>query len=416
MEFTKKISVGFFRPILSIVSASVIGQLFLLAILPLVTYLYTPAQLGGLAICLGVINVIAVISGLRYEVAIPLVKLNKHARLLSTIIVQFNLFFSGVALIAISVLYLLFLDPQQRHDHNAIILIPIGIFCVGMYRLVSFSLVRQSEFKVLSYSKMVQAFVNGSCQILLGYIYSSSVFLVIAFILGQATAFILMKVKCNLKLWQKNYKASLCLLKKYRRFPKYDAPAALVDTLSSQLPNLFLAIVFEPVIAGIYLLAERVVSAPMAIVSQAIGQVYYAKLTGISCAHKRQRNLLQVVTSLFILAIVFFLCFYFVATYILSILFSGEWQQVINVIKIIVVGCCFQLIYSPLSMVLMATNGQRVNFFINLSLLLFKLIALLIGWSHNNFEYFLIGFSFSNSVVYLIAIFVVMKRTKSLME
>ena len=407
---------SFLSSILSMISASVIGQFYLLAILPVVTYIYTPAQLGGLAICLGVINVVAVISGLRYEVALPLVKLDKHARLLSTQIIQSNLVFSCIAFIIICILYFLFFDNQQKSTYDIAFLIPFGILSVGLYRLVSFSLVRHSAFKVLSYSKMIQAFVNGTCQIGLGYIYSSSAFLVIAFILGQVVAFIIMKVKGNLKLWEKNYKASLYLLKKHQKFPKYDAPAALIGTMSSQLPNLFLAIVFSPTIAGVYLVAEKVVSAPMAILSQAIGQVCYAKLTGADWAQRRQQNLIKVVIFLSTLAFVFFLFFYFVATYILSILFASEWQQAIDIIKIIVIGCSFQLIYSPLSMVLMATNGQRVGFFINISLLLFKLIALVIGGFFDSFVYFLFSFTFSNAIVYFIAIIIVMKRAKSFID
>jgi O-antigen/teichoic acid export membrane protein len=61
---------------------------------------------------------------------------------------------------------------------------------------------------------------------------------------------------------------------RFRRFPLLSGPSALLNKASLKLPELLFASLFMPSVAGWFALAQRVISVPSWLVSQAIHQVY----------------------------------------------------------------------------------------------------------------------------------------------
>ena len=69
---------------------------------------------------------------------------------------------------------------------------------------------------------------------------------------------------------------------RYRRFPIYSSPAALLTTAWLQLPALILAAFYGPQVAGWFALGQLVLGAPVALLGDSVGQVYLAEATRLA--------------------------------------------------------------------------------------------------------------------------------------
>src|SRR5690606_8732501 len=64
---------------------------------------------------------------------------------------------------------------------------------------------------------------------------------------------------------------------RYRRFPIYSSGEGLLNTAGLQLPPLLFAALFSPAAAGLYALANQILSLPMSLIGGAVGQVFFSQ-------------------------------------------------------------------------------------------------------------------------------------------
>ena len=64
--------------------------------------------------------------------------------------------------------------------------------------------------------------------------------------------------------------------KRYRRFPIFSTWGGAFNSAGAQLPPLLFATFFSSAAAGLYILAHRVLSLPLTLVGNAIGNVFFS--------------------------------------------------------------------------------------------------------------------------------------------
>ena len=69
----------------------------------------------------------------------------------------------------------------------------------------------------------------------------------------------------------------ITLVKKYKDIPLFSTLISLLNTISNQLPIFLLTRFFGFASAGLYGLSHRVVAAPMGLIGQSVGEVFYQK-------------------------------------------------------------------------------------------------------------------------------------------
>src|SRR5690606_32343145 len=67
----------------------------------------------------------------------------------------------------------------------------------------------------------------------------------------------------------------LMLGARYRDFPKYSMPAILDNTLSQQLTNILVSVLFSVATLGYYSLVQRVLGVPSLLIGTAVSQVFF---------------------------------------------------------------------------------------------------------------------------------------------
>ncbi|MBW8302893.1 MAG: oligosaccharide flippase family protein [Brevundimonas sp.] len=375
----------FIRSVGLLAGAAVIGQALMLAVTPLLTRLYSPADFGIFAAFSASMSLISVISSLRYELAIPLMRNDRSARSMLVSALGLNALTAVAAMVAV----LLWREDFARllnapRLSGYLLLIPLGILGAGSYRALNLWTLRKQAFAVIAQTKLLQSASNVVVQIMGGFGGLGAIGLIVGHIMGFTAGSLRLARDVAFRKHSVRSPAhrrrAAGLLAGHVRFPKFDVPASLANFLSAQLPNLALVAMFSPAVAGIYFLAERVLTAPMSIVSQALGQTVLAGARGTIREGRIVRQTLLVVLGLVAMVSLPVVIVVAEGEYLFATIFDETWRQAGVYGAWLMPGFAVQFIYSSISTALTATRGQRTNLFIHISLLVLKIVALWVGY------------------------------------
>jgi len=275
----------FSRNILTLMTGSTIAQAIPIAVSPVLTRIYTPEDFGIFALFVSIVSIFVSISSGRYELAIILPSKDEEA------INIFALGFIITTLLSLLLLLLviLFNDIITGLFTNTDIaywlyFIPVVIFFTGMYNLLSYFNNRKQEYKDMANATIIKSIVLVIVQLGVGMIKAG----VAGLISGQVVSSIfanmkLMRniVKDKVLLSQVSIKSMKALGGKYKDFPKYQAPHALLNSFSSNLPVYLFSSFFNATIIGFYSLSTRIIFIPMMILAGSSAKVYNKKVTQI---------------------------------------------------------------------------------------------------------------------------------------
>jgi len=160
-------------------------------------------------------------------------------------------------------------------------LIPVGVTLAGIYQALTFWCIRRQAFKILSATKISQSAGLVSMQLLLGLAYRSPVGLLVGHMLGQSSGitWLLRWMFSDRKLFRYVDRRTLMdVANRNNRFPKLSVAALLLETSSVHLSLLLFAASYGVTVMGWISLVANVISAPFAVLSLNVGQVYFAEL------------------------------------------------------------------------------------------------------------------------------------------
>lgn len=406
----------FLRSVVALTSASAIGQAILLAAMPLITRLYSPSDFGVFAVFNAILGVLVVASSLRYELAIPLPKSPQDARALLILALVLN------ALVALAVAVVATLWGENAAAvyglpdlAPTLWMLPIVLLGAGSYRTIRMWAVRHSAFNAIATTKITQAASNAIVQIGCGLASLGVAGLVIGQFFGFSAGTLKLahgvsfsKADMSLGMWRR----VRVLARRYDRFPKLDVAASIVNAISTQLPNLLLAVLFNPVVAGLYLLADRALGAPLSLLSQSIGQVLYARSREAIEQGKigdLATNILAVLAAVVLVPTV---VMFFFGEQLFTLVFGSEWGTAGTYASWLIVGISANFIYSSVSLILMATNAQNLNLYIHSSILAVKTAALLYGYLYGDALVAVIAFALVNALANLAGTFAIVLHAR----
>ncbi len=187
---------------------------------------------------------------------------------------------------------------------------------------------------------------------------------------GQAIAFILIAgvyVYKSYKLISTDFKMRFrwknikFFLITYRDFPLFVAPSQLFNALSLQLPVILIGHFINVTSAAQYSLALRFCIAPVNILSKAIYQVYYGKITsGIRTGLRDYYSFFKLLSCLlFISGISLGLTIYYIYPMIIDLLFGEEWFFSSLIAKSLAPLCAATVCVLPLTAAFLAFNDQK---------------------------------------------------------
>ncbi|MBX3598215.1 MAG: oligosaccharide flippase family protein [Rhizobiaceae bacterium] len=405
------------RSVALLVSANVAGQLLLLAAMPIVTRLCSPEDFGVFGAFSGILNVLLVASSLRYEFAVPLAKRERDARAIVVLALVLNALIAGFAAGAV----LLFPEQIAGAMHlpdlaQVLWLLPVVLLGAGTYRSIRMWSVRRREFGAIAYTRIAQSAANGGTQIGLGLAGFGATGLIVGQLLGFSAGTLRLARTIRFSKGELRPKTILRRMSRvavrFKRFPQIDTAASILNTISTQLPMILLPVLFGPVVAGYYALADRALASPASLLSQAMGQVILSESSDRVASGNLGKLATRAMLGVFCVAALPTLLMFLFGEPIVTFVFGADWGEAGAFIAWMALGTCAQLIYSSISTMLLATEAQARNLVIQLSLLVIRAIAILLGYMQGAALSAIVFLSIANAAGYSLACLVVIAHAR----
>ncbi|MEV3814342.1 lipopolysaccharide biosynthesis protein [Aeromonas allosaccharophila] len=408
----------FLKNVLTLMTGTVIAQAVPIAIIPILTRIFTPEDFGLLAIYSAAVSILGAIVAGRYEVAILLPENDEDARVL----LQVSVLVAAIVSLTIYVPVSIFNSQISKFLGNDDIavwlyLIPISVFVTGFYQALTYWHNRGGRFKATALSRVVQSLFQGSAQTSLGFeqllgglIWGQLIgsFFGMAYLLkkDRTDKLILDKIESN-KIKEQ--------IKKYQKYPKYGVFGALCDASAVQMPVLMLTKFYSSSVTGMFGLTFRILNIPASIISSAIAQVLFKKVVEIS--HSEPEKLNKYIIKLFILLFITYLpivpILFIWGEPLFSLVFGQQWGQAGVYAGYLVIAVAIRFAVSPLSAVLGLEQNIKMGSLWQV-LYLCTITVTLYCSSSFSIEAFLIAFVVHEVVLYLIYFFLILKGTKEI--
>lgn len=404
----------FLRNIMSLLTGTLLAQLIPLLASPFLARMFSPAQFGEFALYMALVSPLAVIATGRYEMAIMLPKEEKEARDLVIASLLVSLLFSALLALLMCVAGNFLLaaigHPELLANSRWPLLLPFSVFMISVYQVTNYWMNRKKAFKAAGVNKIVQtgsittfSFVMGSFRVVPGLIWGDIAgrFLAAVYTIRQI-------YRCDFNWKGVEWGNIKKIARRYRDFPLFNSWAALLDTISLNIPVLIVSAGYTAQTTGYFNFTRQIIGVPLLMVSMTIAQVFYQRLSEKKLAGEALLPVfLNLAKTLFWIAVAYILVLLFAGESIFSFIFGAEWLLSGTYAKVLAFSFALKFIVSPLLISLPAVHAVKTDslwkvcYFLSICILFFLV--------HLEFQRFLIIYTLIEVVLYLAGALVVYK-------
>jgi O-antigen/teichoic acid export membrane protein len=408
----------YIRQIATLMSGTLISQVLMLAIIPVLTRIYTPAEFGIYSLFFSVATILGLVSSWKYDQAIMLPKSDKDANALLFLSIVITLFTALVTLFVILIFHDFLMEYFGKLDYF-IWLIPLSVLVIGLFQVFNAYSTRHELYKKIMLSQVTNSTTTVTTQTLSRYLFNFNG-LIIGKVLGDLLALLLL-VKSNIKentlhLKDLSKRRVVLNMKKYDDFPKYQSFNVFINSISQNVPVILFVSLFSPEIAGFYSLMVRALQAPVLLIGSSTRQVFYQKASKLYAEGKSFYELYKKTTlGLLKLFIAPFLVIFLFGDEIFSFVFGEEWRVSGEIARISIFWFLFGFINPPSTVSFNILSLQKVQLKFQIVLLFLRVLAiyggfLLFGsYMASIILYAIVGVSVNSSIMLYIA-----KRIKAI--
>ena len=392
---------------------SAVGQVIFILTTPFLTRMYSPEQCGVFALFASVSSLFAGIASAKLELVMVKVA-SKEATvkiLYSGIIISF---FSALILL---VLFSVIAGVTALPSLNKLFvhlswLIPIGVLLNSWLQLFNQFLIVHNNFLFLALSKLCFFTLLSIFSLIFGYFFNYENGLIIAHLLATlCSAGLGFSWSLSYKKTQKNLNKPIIQPIKVFRQNFHFAKLAVPSDLFANVSNLSLPILFTGLygleIAGFFVLVQRILSLPLSLVGNIIGQIFTGVASKIFQENNRAIKLEYLTASLILgcLSAFYFIPLYFLEDNSFSFIFGTEWKELKTFVSILIPMFLFQLVVSPTSNTLLFINAENVALRINVLRIFFLTILVCVTLKSGLLLEEFMGLLVLISCVYYLSIF-----------
>ena len=399
-------------------TGTALAQALPIAISPILTRLYSPAEFGLAALYLSCMAVLTLIATGRYELAITLPVTDEEAALIVTFTLKLAFFISVLLYFPI----IFFGDILATWLGNADLkpwfyLLPVSVLTTAGFNILQYWCNRKSLYRTMSTNRVQNSFLSSLFNVVLGLSKTPG-----GMILGPALGQALAAGIIGRKVWKENHsllsatsmKGEQTMAMRYIDHPKHIAPAQLLGTIAIQIPIFMIGSVYSLAVLGFFSLAYRMVTLPTSLVASAIGDVYRQKSAE---AYNNQGDFyliyVKTLRRTIQLAIPPFIAAYFLAPTIFEWVYGLEWRIAGVYAQILVVGAFFQFIFTPVQAGAVLVGATRyILFWQSTRLLLMLCLYYFLSNSNTNIIFALWCFVIINTFLYILDIYMEYKFSK----
>lgn len=298
----------FFRGFVAISGGAAIAQALSVLLSPIITRIYLPEVLGIFSLVMALGAMITPAMTMTYDIAIPLPRHETEAKALLCLSVIISLV-SSVLILAPLLLFSPWIAARigaTSFSPYLFLLAPL-LALVGIENSLQKLTIRHKRFNTISSLLILATLVANGLKIGFGLFYPTAVVL---FIISIAIHLL----SCIFLIWRNNSailnnplpargnipSAMRQVAVKFADFPKFRLPQVVLNNISRNIPTLLLAFFFHPEVVGLYVLCQRVLKTPSALVGSAIVKILLPHLAETAQNNKPLRPVIVKATMLLI--------------------------------------------------------------------------------------------------------------------
>ena len=412
-------------------TGTAIAQLIAYLIYPVLTRIYTTADMGELGVYTRLVAFIAAIATARYEATLPVAKQDNHAFSL------YRLSFR-ISLIVLTAVFLVGLTYFMLKPYNFSNYIFLLVSVLSAYVSVWINLgtswsVRKKLFKQISIQRMVNSVSVNSLRLLFGALNWGAFGLIFGTLLGSFLS-IFAFVKTFLSTKKRHASTAdlrrmRILAKDYKSYPTIYLPHVLLD-LGVDLALAALIVEFYGKgTFGSFSYAYLMLKLPLSLFGQSLGQVFFNKSSELVNQKQSVYPLtLKTLRTLFYLSLVPFTLLFFFGSELFGFVFGERWTEAGRIAEILAPALMLNFIVSPISSLSLVLSKQKLLFGFGMIVAFFQLfnfgvLPILLNlldkfrFIDTGFDPFhwILGFnSVLLSVIYVVIIFLFLRLTKKM--
>ena len=351
---------------------------------PILTRLYVPDDYGVLSVYGSICSVLLVLTAWRYDVAIPVPEDNRIAADLLSLSLCLVL---GMSLVLGTAAWMLRHRLADWLEAKALAqflrLVPFTLLAGGIYAVLQAWAVRRKAFSTIAKTKLYQGVGVVATQLGLGVVAGGPLGLIVGNMVQQGAGIgslaRLVWASDEATRPRLNARSLLTAAYRFRRFPLFASWASVLNTLSAQIPPLFLSSYFGTTTAGLYGLTGQVLWAPMRLIGTAIGQVFFSNASEARVKGTTPQITLLVFRRLLSVVLPVVLLLACAAPEAFAVAFGPKWRTSGEYAQWLCPWLFCVFVASPLSSLVFVMEQQRGELIFQVGLLIGRVSALYAG-------------------------------------
>ena len=368
--------------VFSVAGGTIIAQGFIMAIMPLLSRIYTPDDFGVASAFASIMSILIPLSSLRYFLAIALPKTQKYAGAIVNLSFMIQCIYFGL----ISVVFILFGNTLLAYFNMEIvssykILIPFAVLGASIYEMLTQCAIRAKLFSIIARTKVSQSLSGGFAKVCLGWLGMRPLGLILGTIIGQAggitsVTLALHKMKFFRRIkWFQIRRAAL----QYRNFPLYAMPTAIINTAGTQIIPLMVFSFYGATVAGYFSMAHQLLMIPSVFVGNAIGQVFLQRASVAKYSGGLGALCWNTYKTLWKVGIIPMVILVIAAPFVFKFVLGNTWEEAGEYAKLLAPITMASFAFSPISHVFNIQNRQDIALKLEIVYFATQILGFLIG-------------------------------------
>lgn len=384
-----------------------LAQLIGVVSAPIVTRLFAPEAYGVAALFASLTAILGIVACLRYELSIVLPEDDSDAAnllwlSLRTAVIAAGATGLGVWFVGSNVVA--WLDAPEIGP--LLWLLPLAVLVHG-----AFSALKYWNTRTRHFTRQSVAEITGRASGTVGVIsagatgFTTGSVMIVGAIAGNLLAALVLAgqvIRDNGRFLLESYdrRKIAAGARQHRRFPIFGTWAALLNTVSWQLPVLLFGVFFSPAVAGFYALGFRILQMPMSLIGGAIGRVFHQRAAEANLRGELAPLVQNLLKMLAIAGLAPMIALAIAGEDLFAVVFGGNWSEAGVYAQILSPWAFVWFISSPLSTLFGVLSKQAQGLVVQIAIFASRLVSIGVGTWYGDVRLALALFSITGIVVY----------------
>ncbi|MFN3299695.1 MAG: lipopolysaccharide biosynthesis protein [Sediminibacterium sp.] len=403
----------FLRNVTTLAAGTIISQIVVVAVSPLLSRLFTVEDFGVLSIFTSFTVFLAIVSTGRYEFAIGLPEDDNQAKKIVKLIFCIGAYVSVFYFLAIIVLreVLKINDPTGFLSYKEAYIAPFYILCIAIYSALSYWNQRYKRYKSITIANSLQVISTAFASIVFGLLglHSGMIWALLVGIVAAIFYFVLRDTTIFSQVLKQKEIKQVAI--HYSSFPRYMIFSDLSLSASQQFIPIVFSVFYGATVVGLFSMANRMLRLPNIVITQSIGNVFRNEaIDEIREKGECMRLYNSTFKKLLYMSLPSYLFLFIVSPILFEVVFGKQWLQAGTFARIISVFLFVEFIATPLNTLFYVREKQKLLMWLQLMNALAGAVMIYCGkYFFNSPSWSLILFS-TNSIIFNIVLLYYSKK------